>query len=58
MKLGIRIQSADEPESINIEFDVPVPDKYVNILKQSGKLVLAVTQAIQNIKDELHENDS
>jgi len=55
MKLGIKIQPEDNPEGISLDFDVPVPDKYVNILKESGKLISAVTQAIQNIKDELNE---
>lgn len=56
MKLEIKIQPENNPEGISLDFDVPVPDKYVNILKESGRIISAVTQAIQNIKDELRED--
>lgn len=56
MKLNIVIQPDNNPEGISLDFNVPVPDKYVNILKESGKLISAVTQAIQNIKGELKED--
>lgn len=56
MKLEVRIQPEDNPEGISLEFDVPIPDKHVNILKESTKLISAVTQAIQKIKDEMRED--
>jgi len=63
MNLQVRIQPEDNSEGIDLDFSVPIPDKHVRILKESGKLISAVTeaiqnasQAIQNIKGELKED--
>ena len=56
MKLEIHIQPEDNPEGISLKFHVPIPDKHVNILKESTKLISAVTEAIQKIKDEMRED--
>ncbi len=56
MKLEVRIQPENNPEGISLNFNVPIPDKHVNILKESGKLISAITNAIRNIKGELRED--
>jgi len=55
MKLKVQIQPEDNQEGIDLDFIVPIPDKHVKILRESGKVISAVTEAIQNIKDELRE---
>jgi hypothetical protein len=56
MKLHITVQPKDNSEDTGLDFDVPIADKHVNILKESGKLIYAITQAIQNIKGELRKD--
>lgn len=53
MKLKVEIQPENNPEGISLNFDVPISDKHINIIKESGKIIFAVTEAIQKIKDEL-----
>lgn len=57
MKLNIKVQSPNDPE-IDLEFDVPIPEKHFKILKESGKLVFAITEAIENIKAEFKNADN
>jgi len=63
MNLQVKIQTEDNSEGISLDFNVPIPDKHVKILKESGNLISAVTgaiqnaaQAFQNIKDEMRED--
>lgn len=56
MKLGIRIEPEDNPDGISLDFEVPIPQKHINVIKESGKLISAVKDAIQNIKGELRED--
>ena len=56
MKLNIVIQPENNPEGISLDFNVPISDKHVNILKEGSKLIFAVTEAINKIKEELKED--
>jgi hypothetical protein len=56
MNLQVSIKPEDNSEGIDLNFNVPIPDKHVNILKEGSKLIFAVTEAITKIKDELKED--
>lgn len=54
MKLVITLQPENTKKGA-VVFDVDVPEKHFNIVKQSAKLVASVTEAIQAISKELGE---
>jgi hypothetical protein len=57
MKLDMKVQSPNDPE-IDLEFEVPIPDRLFKILKESGRLVFAITQAIENMRAEFKNEDN
>lgn len=54
MKLVITLQPEDDKKG-GIVFDVDVPVKHFNIIKQSARLVASVSEAVQAISKELSE---
>ncbi len=55
MKLVITLQP--EGKKGAVVFDVDVPEKHFNIVKQSARLVASVSEAVKAISKELIEND-
>jgi len=58
MKLKIKVQPQDDTKGIEVQVDVPIPEKHLRILKESGRLAFAITEAIKNIKAELKGEDT
>ena len=56
MKLVITMQPEDSNKG-SVAFDVEVPEKHFNIVKQSARLIASVTEAVKAISKEIHEND-
>ncbi|MEE9316277.1 MAG: hypothetical protein V3U97_04115 [bacterium] len=54
MKLVITLQPEDDKRG-SIVFDVDVPVKHFNIIKESARLVASVTEAVKSIAKELGE---
>jgi len=56
MKLVVTMQPEDSKKG-SVAFDVDVPEKHFNIVKQSARLVASVTEAVKAISKELNEDD-
>jgi len=56
MKLVITMQPEDSKKGA-VAFDVEVPEKHFNIVKQSARLIASVSEAVKGISKELSEND-
>ena len=56
MKLVITMQPEDSNKG-SVAFDVEVPEKHFNIVKQSARLIASVTEAVKAISKEIHEDD-
>ena len=56
MKVIVTLESDDEKVG-KLAFEVDLPKKQFNILKESAKLVASVTSAIENIKSEFSKEE-
>ena len=56
MKLIVTLAAEDEKVG-KLAFEVDLPKKQFNILKESAKLVASVTKAIHNIKSEFSKEE-
>lgn len=55
MKLNIAITPEDKKDAPGIVFDVDLPQKHFDIAKHSMRLVTAIKDAIENIREDLKE---
>jgi len=58
MKFDIKVQPQDDTEGIEVQVDVPIPEKHLRILKESGRLAFAIAEAIKNIKADIKNEDN
>lgn len=56
MKLIVTLESEGEKAG-KLHFEFDLPQKQFNLLKESAKLIAAVTSAIQNIKSEFGKEE-
>lgn len=56
MKLIVTLEAEDEKAG-KLAFEVDLPKKHFNILKESTKLIASVTSAIKNIKGEFGKEE-
>ena len=56
MKLIVTLEAEDEKAG-KLAFEVDLPKKHFNILKESANLVASVTSAIQNIRSEFSKEE-
>lgn len=56
MKLIVTLETEDEKAG-KLAFEVDLPKKQFNILKESANLIASVTSAIKNIKSEFSKEE-
>ena len=53
MKLKIRANLEDT--NLGAEFDIPLPQKYANVVRKSAEIFEVVTEMVERIKEKLEE---
>jgi len=55
--MKLRIRASLEDTNLGAEFDIELPPKYSNVVRKSAEIFKVVTEAVEQIKEELEQKD-
>jgi len=54
--MKLRIQAKLEDTNLGAEFEIPLPQKYSNVVHKSAEIFMIVTEAVERIKEKLEQD--